>query len=393
MMNGRHFSESVMSDRDALFQAILDAPDDDAPRLVFADWLDEQGESDRAEFIRVQCEMARLPFYEPRYVHLERRAAELHVRCITEWRFHWLPPEQEFRRGFVEELTLPGGMFLRRADDLFRQTPLRWVHFTGLPQGRPWRWEPVARLSGVEFPVAPFGQPDEWLGLVLPRLRWLKVGLLTAATAFLRAAACPRLEALDLSGSPVANADLDELLQEVCQTTVRAFALDAAADGNYADRLRATGARMLATFPLDGLVQLHLRGQLIGDAGLFHLARSPHLDRLEELYLDRNEIGLIGPTGIEDLCSSATLPRLRVLSLAGNPVGAAGVRELAGWPGLGRLRWLDLSKCDLSTAAVRPLADSPYRHDGLNLRLAGNAFDPDDLFPARALRPAAGSVS
>jgi len=48
-----------MSDRDAFLAAIHDAPDDDAPRLVFADWLEENGEPERAEFIRVQMEMRR----------------------------------------------------------------------------------------------------------------------------------------------------------------------------------------------------------------------------------------------------------------------------------------------------------------------------------------------
>jgi len=50
-----------MSDHDALVQAILHAPDDDAPRLVYADWLDDHGDADRAEFIRVQCRMASSP--------------------------------------------------------------------------------------------------------------------------------------------------------------------------------------------------------------------------------------------------------------------------------------------------------------------------------------------
>jgi uncharacterized protein (TIGR02996 family) len=48
-------------DRDALLRAIVAAPDDDAPRLVYADWLDEHGEAARAEFIRLQCKLARHP--------------------------------------------------------------------------------------------------------------------------------------------------------------------------------------------------------------------------------------------------------------------------------------------------------------------------------------------
>lgn len=50
---------TVATDADALLSAILAAPADDAPRLIFADWLDEHGEPERAEFIRCQIELAR----------------------------------------------------------------------------------------------------------------------------------------------------------------------------------------------------------------------------------------------------------------------------------------------------------------------------------------------
>ena len=49
-----------MTERDAFLQAILEKPDDDAPRLIFADWLEEYGEPERADLIRVQCELALL---------------------------------------------------------------------------------------------------------------------------------------------------------------------------------------------------------------------------------------------------------------------------------------------------------------------------------------------
>lgn len=45
----------------AFLAAITETPDDDTPRLVYADWLEEHGQSDRAEFIRVQCELAKMP--------------------------------------------------------------------------------------------------------------------------------------------------------------------------------------------------------------------------------------------------------------------------------------------------------------------------------------------
>jgi uncharacterized protein (TIGR02996 family) len=50
-----HPEPAMHTDRAAFLAAILDRPDDDLPRLVYADWLDEHGEPERAEFIRTQC--------------------------------------------------------------------------------------------------------------------------------------------------------------------------------------------------------------------------------------------------------------------------------------------------------------------------------------------------
>src|SRR5262245_65743596 len=64
-----------MNVREALIQAIAQNLYDDAPRLVFADWLEDHGEPDRAELIRVQVEL------EPMRDQYEvPRAAELHQR-------------------------------------------------------------------------------------------------------------------------------------------------------------------------------------------------------------------------------------------------------------------------------------------------------------------------
>ena len=41
-----------MPDRQAFLDAIRHAPAEDAPRLIYADWLDDNGDSDRADFIR-----------------------------------------------------------------------------------------------------------------------------------------------------------------------------------------------------------------------------------------------------------------------------------------------------------------------------------------------------
>ncbi len=58
-----------MSDHAAFLRAILAEPDKDLPRLIYADWLDERGEGERAALIRVQCELASLP-RDPKELHL-----------------------------------------------------------------------------------------------------------------------------------------------------------------------------------------------------------------------------------------------------------------------------------------------------------------------------------
>ena len=49
----------MSSDEISLLAAIDARPADDLPRLVYADWLDDHGHAVRAEFIRLQCEIAR----------------------------------------------------------------------------------------------------------------------------------------------------------------------------------------------------------------------------------------------------------------------------------------------------------------------------------------------
>src|SRR5437660_4410728 len=94
-----------MSQHEGLLQAVLEAPDDDAPRLIYADWLEEHGDADRAEFIRVQIERASLPHWEARHLRLALRERELLARHKGRWKAE-LPDVKgvvwdEFRRGFV----------------------------------------------------------------------------------------------------------------------------------------------------------------------------------------------------------------------------------------------------------------------------------------------------
>ena len=55
------------SEGDGLRAAILAQPDDDILRLIYADWLQENDQSDRAAFIRAQVSMAQAEPFGPQY--------------------------------------------------------------------------------------------------------------------------------------------------------------------------------------------------------------------------------------------------------------------------------------------------------------------------------------
>lgn len=94
-----------MNDRTALLSAILSNPDDDTPRLVFADFLQENGEDDRAEFIRAQLllEATRVVCLTPVKLnqYAKRRCRKCRVCAASDvernvFRDHWreLVPKQ-----------------------------------------------------------------------------------------------------------------------------------------------------------------------------------------------------------------------------------------------------------------------------------------------------------
>jgi uncharacterized protein (TIGR02996 family) len=67
-------------DEDAGFlQAMIAAPEDDALRLVYADWLEERGDP-RGEYLRCQCARAGLQPADPKHTGLLQREAELRRR-------------------------------------------------------------------------------------------------------------------------------------------------------------------------------------------------------------------------------------------------------------------------------------------------------------------------
>ena len=104
----------------AFREAIRLSPDEDLPRLVYADWLEEQGDP-LGEFIRVQCELARLPWYDPRCRRLKRRELQLLAEHRREWSrdLHIHGARIGFQRGLPSQISLSVDEFLQHSVKFF----------------------------------------------------------------------------------------------------------------------------------------------------------------------------------------------------------------------------------------------------------------------------------
>jgi uncharacterized protein (TIGR02996 family) len=145
--------------REALSRAIVADPDDDTPRLVFADLLDETGDplpkpgraaggprhvstgpnAAHAELIRLQCRLATMNVWDEGYTEATVRCRRL-VAEHPEWveplgdsyiAYQYSPPEfgQPLVRGFPEHLCAAPQDLLPVWDGLFRRLPIRTVEF------------------------------------------------------------------------------------------------------------------------------------------------------------------------------------------------------------------------------------------------------------------------
>src|SRR5262249_54258369 len=115
----------------ALLACIREAPEDDAPRLVLADWLEDHGRPEHAELIRVQCQLARLPEDDPGRTGLARREREL-----LEGSAGWLGPVPAQARDW----RLERGLLQVRVG--------AWDDPELDPAGA-WRWVMGLRLTGL----------------------------------------------------------------------------------------------------------------------------------------------------------------------------------------------------------------------------------------------------
>jgi uncharacterized protein (TIGR02996 family) len=248
------------------YAAVLADPLADAPRLVFADWLDEHGNPRRAEFIRTQVALARLPFGDPGREPLNRRAEELRAAHGDDWLAE-LP--EEWRRRFLFERGFPGVVrwlwppeFAKRGGELFRLVPVTGLDLKNSDDGDDIGDEGAAAL-----------------------------------------AACPltaRLSYLNLYGSNIGNAGAAALAGSPYLGNLTELLFDIGHNTNWMPGVGDAGATAIAASPhLARLRHLDLTGHHVRDAGALALAESPHLTRLELLNLSSNCVGEVGRAALE----------------------------------------------------------------------------------------------
>jgi uncharacterized protein (TIGR02996 family) len=320
----------------AFLKDVIERPDDDAPRLAYADWLMERegpARRDRGEFIRLQCELDRLADDDPRRPDLERQARALLIAHGARWLAElpaWAREHAFFVRGFVMRVGVTAREFLKGAPALFRRAPITAVDLRAASDDQ------VLELAAADY-----------LG---------------------------RLTGLNLNRNMLRDRSLAPLLSSPRLGPLTALDLGS-------NQFTLDTVRVLASSPrLGGLAELSLSTHRLGPEGAVVLFGSGRMGPLKHLNLGHNGLGAEAGRAI---AGCAALSGLTTLSLygVGNRPGPEGVRALAESPYLARLTKLDPG-CDIGDEGARALAESPFWRGLKFLHLNACAIGPEG---ARAL--------
>jgi uncharacterized protein (TIGR02996 family) len=304
-MPSRHPRPEVL----ALLGAVKKTPLDDTPRLALAAWLEAHGDATdlaRAEFVRLQCQSARLAPADPRRAELRRREDDL----LQQHQEAWLGPVRErangwqFQRG-LHCVRATGSRFTsRRMAALATSETGAWLctlRLRYVPAGAMGRIAAaplLAQLTGLELASNHLG-PQGVATLVsspylaqLTQLDLSDTGLADEGATVLAASRLPSLTALDLGMNQIRAAGAEVLARSPVLSNLDRLGLFENAVGDQ-------GARALAAAPeLARLTALDLRRNSIGEEGALALASSPHLDGLTVLRLEGNRPGVEGTAAL-----------------------------------------------------------------------------------------------
>jgi uncharacterized protein (TIGR02996 family) len=342
----------VENQRLALLQAIIDDPDDDARRLVYADWLEEHGdESDsaRAEYIRLTVEKARLRRSDPRREQLLGRMRALLKQHRSRW-FADSPlvrpsPWKARHRGFIRHARGNAFQFYEHAAALFAAEPVTCLYLEPGAVFDAFAASPyLARLREIKFPEGSL--PPGGLAQVARRLSSLRK--------------------LELSYWRAGFVDLDVFVRAPWPHLQELRTLHCGLD----DRALA----LLAGMNAPRLECLQLACEQFGPRGIEHLLGAPWLAQLTQLSLT-----LMGqpptPDTLHALAHAPQLARLRFLNLSHNPLGPQGLKVLAESPHFGQVRRLDLSYTEGGAGGLMALFNSSTLSQVRNLSFGGNELD------------------
>jgi uncharacterized protein (TIGR02996 family) len=338
-----------MSIEEGLLQDVIENPDDDAPRLIYADWLEEFHSGDRprarrAELIREQIALAREhPAYGGATLVGSGRAENDMEKCgellarvgraaaLARELFHlgtYGLREAVVRRGFVEHASVRLSNW-ERFGPIWRAHPVRSLRLTKAFQGRGARLAEILgqdRLESLELGEVSASDVARLDGMAqLRRLRLVKLNRTRPDDLIaLLASPLPPVRVLDLTGVP------RDLAVEGdgagCAVAVRLFD----------DRLTS---RLAEQPSLSGLRRLHLCSSE-GSAGVLALARSPHLTSLTHLDLSSSRLT---DDDLRALLSARFAPNLHTLEVRYNYITGLGTAVLAeAAPLLAKLRRLDV---------------------------------------------------
>ena len=410
-----------MPTRETFLEAVIANPDDDTPRLFFADWLEENGDPLRAEFIRLQFALAGMAEDDDRYEELSRREHQITCGNHDLWigwlarlfrQMGWRPvvgPQfgrAWFRRGFLEQATLDLDAFLRNVNSLFRAGPLRELRLydlsgEGLLQlactpalERVTALTLASRLRGLGR-VASVSGDELTILLASPHLGGLREFSLyfnhcgpAGATALARSNV-RNLQKLTFHAENIGTAGAIALADwpGLATVTELAFRRDSPAletlctsrhlgrlthlDLEYTQLSSAATDAIARTERLSELQVLRIGHTSVWNGGIERLAQSPYLRSLRLLDLDTVRCG---PAGAQALARSAILESVAVLNLQRNPIGAEGAIALASSPALTGVKSLDLSECEIGDEGLAALAASPFVRGLTSLNLTDNGL-------------------
>jgi uncharacterized protein (TIGR02996 family) len=351
-----------MTDEQGLLAAIWADPHDDTPRLVYADWLDENDQPARAEFVRVQCALARLDEYdEVERPPLAKREQLLWKRHAKDWKAG-LPKALQtaaFRRGFPAprlKATIASS-FLKLPPDEFAAAPLWWYSIPPAPSrlGKLLACPQLLRVGALQLGEGWLSPPADVTAFAAsPNVRNLssldlsrtyRFGERGVAALAAGAANLPHLRTLNLS---------------VCNLNGKALAALAASPLH----------RQLTALDLSGNDAKGGSMEAIFAPGAF-----PALTTL-------STPSTIGVDGLKAVAASSPAFALRRLRIYVEE--RANVSAFAAWPGLKSVRELDLFN-SLIRDRVAALFASPHLADLRSLRIEMMGNRPADLQAFRDL--------